>query len=195
MDYAAQSLKKKVVLSFSIIIVLILCSGALGWILTQDIENVDKTTETVHRFKEAELQMRREEKNLLIRGYSAERYHRWQKAREDFYQNLGELIGRRALSNEETNELRSGNSQLSDAYKDFFEDIKSGKLTDAKADTYDREFKQLGQRSLELIDGILAREEAVSSKMDSRADLLVFAFLVVFVGTTSFLVVNVLRNL
>lgn len=195
MDYPAQQLKKKVILSFSIIIILILCSGALGWILTQDIESIDKTTENVHRFKEAELQLRREEKNLLIRGYSVDRYHRWQKAREEFFQNLGELIGRRALKAEETAELKSSNSEMSDVYRGFFEDMKSGKLTEAKADQYDQHFKKIGQSSLQLIDGILAREEAVSEKMDSRADVLIFVFLAVFIGTTSFLVVNVLRNL
>ncbi|MCL5268897.1 MAG: hypothetical protein M1469_12490 [Bacteroidetes bacterium] len=195
MQTPAQPLKKKVILSFSIIIILILCSGALGWEITQQIETTDKTTETVHLFKEAELQLRREEKNLLIRGYSVERFHRWQKAKEDFYQRLGELIGMKALNDDEINELKSSNSAMSDTYKEFFDDIKSGKLTETKSALYDYEFKKIGQRSLDLIDGILAREQAVSIKMDSRADLLIIVFLAVFVGTTSFLVINVLRNL
>ncbi|HQT92511.1 MAG TPA: hypothetical protein PL001_10855, partial [Candidatus Kryptobacter bacterium] len=55
-----QPLKKKVILSFSIIIALILCSSVLGLKITQQIEKADKTTETVHLFKEAELQLRME---------------------------------------------------------------------------------------------------------------------------------------
>jgi preprotein translocase subunit SecF len=190
-----QPLKKKVILSFSVIIALILCSSALGWEITQQIEKTGTTTETVHLFKEAELQLRREEKNLLIRGYSLERFHRWQKAKEDFYQRLGELIGLKALDDNEITELKSGNSAISDAYTKFFDDIKSGKLTEAEAAQYDSEFRQIGQRSLQLIDGVLAREHAISRDMDSRADLLIIFFSVVFVGTTSFLVINVLRDL
>lgn len=195
MESSPQRLKKKVILSFSIIIILILCSGALGWVITQQIEQGDKTTDTVHLFKEAELQLRREEKNLLIRGYSVERFHRWQEAKEDFYQRLGELIGLKALNDDEIKELKSSNSEMSDAYKDFFDDIKSGKLTENKAAQYDYQFKTIGQRSLGLIDSILAREQTISRELDSRADLLIIIFFVVFVGTTSFLVINVLRNL
>ncbi len=190
-----QPLKRKVILSFSIIIALILCSSVLGLKITQQIEKADKATETVHLFKEAELQLRREEKNLLIRGYSLERFHRWQKAKEDFYRSLGELIGSKALNENEINELKSSNSSVSDTYTEFFDDIKSGKLTETKAAQYDNEFKQIGQRSLQLIDGVLTRERAISNDMDTRADILIIVFTIVFVGATSFLVINVLRNL
>lgn len=195
METPTQPLKRKVLLSFSIIIALILCSGALGWEITQRLEQSGKTMETVHLFKESELQLRREEKNLLIRGYSVDRFHRWQKAKEDFYQRLGELVGLKALTDEETDELKSSNSAMSDAYKEFLDDIKSGKLTESKAAQYDDEFKNIGQRSLRIIDGILARQQSISNEMDSKADLLIIIFSVVFIGTTSFLVINVLRNL
>lgn len=195
METTARPLKIKIVLSFSIIMLLILCSGVLGWEITRQIESTDKTTETIHLFKEAELQLRREEKNLLIRGYSAERFHRWQKAKEDFYQKLGELTGMNTLSRDETSELTSSNSAMSDVYKEFFEDIKSGKLTETKSAQYDSDFKKVGQRFIQIIDGVLAREQAVSQKTDHRANLLIIVFSVVFIGTTSFLVINVLRNL
>jgi hypothetical protein len=93
MNNPTQDLKRKIILSSSIIIILILCYGALGWELMRDIEAVDRTNETAHLFKEAELQLRRDEKKLLIRGYSVERFHRWQRAKEEFYQKLGELTG------------------------------------------------------------------------------------------------------
>ncbi len=174
---------------------LILCSGALGWEITRHLERSSKTMEAVHLFKEAELQLRREEKNLLIRGYSVERFHNWQKAKEDFYQRLGELIGLKALTDKETGELKSSNSAMSDTYREFLDDIKSGKLTESKVARYDGEFKEIGRRSLRLIDGILAREQAVANGMDSKADILIVFFSVVFIGTTAFLVINVLRNL
>ena len=195
MDTQVQRLKRKVILSFSIIILLILCSAALGWEITQHLEKSSKTMETVHLFKEAELQLRRQEKNLLIRGYSVERFYNWQKAKEDFYQRLGELIGLKALTDEETGELKSSNSAMSDTYREFLDDIKSGKLTESKVARYDDEFKEIGRRSLRLIDGILAREQAVANGMDSKADILIVFFSVVFIGTTAFLVINVLRNL
>lgn len=115
--------------------------------------------------------------------------------KENFYQRLGELTGLTALSDDELNELKSSNSEMSDTYVDFFDDIKSGRLTVAKSAQYDNEFKKTGQRSLQVIDAVLAREHDTSEKMDSRADLLIIFFSVVFVGTTSYLVINVLRNL
>ena len=195
MSNSTQELKRKIILSFSIIIILILCSGALGWELTRDIEAIDRTNETIHLFKEAELQLRREEKNLLIRGYSIERFHRWEKAKEDFYQKLGELTGLKAFSENEVNELKSGNSAMSEIYREFFEDVKSGQMTESKSARYDAEFKAIGQQSLTIIDAALERGGSISKKMNSRADLLIIVFSIVFVGTTSFLVVNVLRSL
>jgi hypothetical protein len=194
-DTRMQQLKRKVIVSFSVIILLILCSSALGWEIAQQMEKIGKTLESIHLFKEAELQLRREEKNLLIRGYSAEDFHRWQKAKEDFYQKLGELNGLKALTDNEADELKSSNSATSDLYKDFLDDIKSGRPSEGKAAEYDAKFKEIGQRSLQLIDSILTREQALSKEMDSKADLLIIAFSVIFIGTTSFLVINVLRNL
>ncbi len=195
MKNPTQELKRKIILSFSIIIVLILCSGALGWELTRDIEAIDRTNETIHLFKEAELQLRREEKNLLIRGYSVERFHRWEQAKEDFYQKLGELTGQNAFDENEVKELRSSNSAMSETYSEFFEDIKSGQITESRSARYDAEFKAIGQRSLQIIDAALERGGRISEKMNSRADLLIIVFSVVFIGTTSFLVINVLRSL
>lgn len=195
MSNSTQELKRKIILSFSIIIVLILCSGALGWELTRDIEAIDKTNETIHLFKESELQLRREEKNLLIRGYSIERFHRWEKAKEDFYQKLGELTGLKAFSENEVNELKSSNSAMSEIYGEFFEDVKSGQMTESKSARYDTEFKAIGQQSLQIIDAALERGGSISKKMNSRADLLIIVFSIVFIGTTSFLVINVLRSL
>ena len=73
-------LKKKLIITFTTIFILIIISGVLGWILTEQIENSEKIIEVVHSLKESELQLRREEKNLLIRGYSQQRYLRWQLA-------------------------------------------------------------------------------------------------------------------
>ncbi len=195
MKSSPQRLKVEVILSLSTIILLILCSGALGWEITQRIEQTDKTKDTVHLFKEAELQLRREEKNLLIRGYSVERFHRWQAARQGFYQKLGELIGLKALSDTEIDEFQSDNSEMSDAYRTFFDDIKSSELTESKVAQYDMHFKKIGQKSLGLIDDILAREERISRGLDARANILTVVFFVVFIGATTFLGINVLRSL
>ena len=163
--------------------------------LTQQIEKGDEILQTVHQFKEDELQLRREEKNLLIRGYSLPGFHQWQQAKENFHQTFGQLIGLNALSNEEIDELKNINSEMSDAYKDFFDRIQSSTIGDNKVSQYDAQFKKIGERSLEIIDNILEREQAASESMNSRAHVLIIIFSIVFVGTTSFLVVNVMKNL
>ena len=84
---------------------------------------------------------------------------------------------------------------MSEIYREFFEDVKSGQMTESKSARYDAEFKAIGQQSLTIIDAALERGGSISKKMNSRADLLIIVFSIVFVGTTSFLVVNVLRSL
>lgn len=188
-------LKKKIYITFSIMILLILCSGVLGWVFTQKIEKSDNITGTVHLLKEAELQLRREEKNLLIRGYSQQRYLRWQKAKENFHQKIGELTGLKALTDNEINELKKDYSEMSDTYNKFFDEMRSNALTQAEVINYDTQFKKIGRKTIEMINSILSREQAISAKTDSQADILITVFLIVFIATASFLIVNVLKYL
>lgn len=191
----SKILRKKLIITFSIMILLILSSGVLGWIFTNQIEKSGKIIDVVHLLKESELQLRREEKNLLIRGYSQERYLRWQKAKEDFHQRFGELIGRKALNENEINEIRTDYSEMSETYNKFFDEIRSDTLSREAMANYDLQFKKIGRRTIEMINNILAREQEVSSGMDSQADILIAVFLIVFVATAGFLIVNVLKNI
>ncbi len=188
-------LKKKIFITFTIMILLILCSGVLGWLLTSQIEKSNNIIDVVHFLKESELQLRREEKNLLIRGYSQQRYLRWQKAKEDFHQGFGELIGRNALNENEIKEIKADYSEMSDTYNKFFDDIRSNTLNQDEIAKYDEQFKKIGRRTLEMINSILVREQNVSSSMDSQADILIAVFLIIFVVTAGFLIVNVLKNI
>ncbi len=188
-------LKKKIFITFSIIILLILCSGVLGWILTQKIENSNKVIEVVHKLKEAELQLRREEKNLLIRGYSQQRYLRWQKAKEDFHQRFGELIGMKALNDTEITTIKADYSEMSGTYNKFFDEIRSNSLSQNEIVKYDEQFKKIGRRTLDMINSILLREQRISDVTDSQASILIVIFLIVFIATAGFLIVNVIKHL
>lgn len=191
----SKILRKKILITFSIMIFLILGSGVLGWIFTQKIEKSDSITDTVHLLKEAELQLRREEKNLLIRGYSQQRYLRWQQAKENFHQKFGELIGLKALTVTEINALKKDYTEMSDTYNKFFDEIRSNALIQDDIIKYDTQFKTIGRKTLEMINSILSREQVVSNKTDSQADILIAVFLIVFIATASFLIVNVLKYL
>ena len=188
-------LKKKLIITFTTIFILIIISGVLGWILTEQIENSEKIIEVVHSLKESELQLRREEKNLLIRGYSQQRYLRWQKAKENFHQNLGELIGRKALNEIEINTLKRDYTEMSDTYNKFFHEIRSDGLDREDIIKYDEQFKEIGRSTLKMINNILDREEKVSSRTNSQADILLVIFVAIFVLTTGFLIVNVIKQL
>ncbi len=188
-------LKKKIFITFSIMLLLIIGSGVLGWILTRQIEKSKNIIEVVHLLKESELQLRREEKNLLIRGYSQSRYLRWQKAKEDFHQKFGELIGMKALTQNEIDELKTDYSEMSDNYNQFFNDIRSDTLSREQIYVYDGKFKKTGRKTLEMINSILTREHDASSSKDSQADILIAIFLIVFVVTAGFLIVNVLKHI
>ena len=188
-------LKKKLFLTFSIIIVLIFLSGILGWILTQKVEKSNKIIDVVHSLKEAELQLRREEKNLLIRGYSQQRYLRWQKSKEDFHQRFGELIGMKALNDSEIANIKNDYTEMSGSYNKFFDDIRSNTLTQNEIVNYDEQFKKIGRKTLEMINSILSREQKVSSSTDSQANILIAVFLIIFISTAVFLIVNVIKHI
>jgi len=188
-------LKKKIFITFSIMLLLIIGSGVLGWIITKQLEKSTKITEVVHILKESELQLRREEKNLLIRGYSQQRFLRWQKAKEEFHQKFGELIGMKALKDSEIEELRNDYSEMSDNYNQFFDVIRSSALSVEEIAKYDQEFKNIGRKTLQMINEILSREHNISSGRDSQADILIAVFLIVFVLTAGFLIVNVLKQI
>ncbi len=188
-------LKRKILITFTIMLVLIIGSGVLGWILTKQIEKSTNIIEVVHLLKESELQLRREEKNLLIRGYSQDRYLRWQKAKEDFHQKLGELIGMKALKANEIKELKTDYSEMSDNYNEFFDVIRSNELSLQDIANYDLEFKKTGRKTLDMINNILAREHDISGSRDSQSDILIAVFLIVFVITAGFLITNVLKHI
>ncbi len=188
-------LKRKILITFTIMLLLIIGSGVLGWFLTQQIEHSTNIIEVVHLLKESELQLRREEKNLLIRGYSQDRYLRWQKAKEDFHQKLGELIGMKALQENEINALKTDYSEMSGNYNEFFSVIRSNQLSVQDIAKYDQEFKQTGRKTLEMINNILDREHNISSSRDWQADILIAVFLIVFVITAGFLIINVLKHI
>jgi hypothetical protein len=188
-------LKKKLIVTFTVIILLIICSGILGWFFTGQIEKSGQIIDVVHSLKESELQLRKEEKNLLIRGYSQERYLRWQKAKEDFHRSFGELMGRKALNENEINTLKTDYSEMSDTYNKFFHKIRSTNLSQDELAQYDEQFKEIGRRTLKIINDILSREENVYTRTDSQADILIVIFVIVFVATTGFLIVNVIKHL
>ncbi len=188
-------LKKKIFITFTIMFLLILGSVVLGWVLTQQIEKSDNIVAVVHSLKESELQLRREEKNLLIRGYSQQRYLRWQNAKENFHQRFGELIGMGALTDAEINGVKKDYSEMSGTYKKFFHDIISKSLNQDEIIKYDEEFKTIGRKTLEMINNILSRESKLSASKDLQSDILIGLFLVVFVLTAGFLIVNVLKHL
>ncbi len=188
-------LKRKILITFTIMLLLIIGSGALGWILTKQIERSTNIIEVVHLLKESELQLRREEKNLLIRGYSQDRYLRWQKAKEDFHQKFGELIGMKALKGNEIIELKTDYSEMSDNYNEFFDVIRSNQLSMREVAKYDQEFKKTGRKTINMINNILAREHDISSSRDSQSDILIAVFLIVFVVTAGFLIINVLKHI
>ncbi len=188
-------LKRRIFITFSVMLVLIIGSGVLGWMLTRQIENSTRVIEVVHMLKESELQLRREEKNLLIRGYSQERYLRWQKAKEDFHQKFGELIGMKALKQNEINELKTDYTEMSDNYNQFFDDIRSSNLNQEQIARYDQEFKKTGRKTLEMINSIMNREHDMSAGKEWQADILIVIFLIVFIVTAGFLIVNVLKHI
>ena len=188
-------LRKRIFTAFTIIIILILCGGALGWVLTEQIEKSNKIIDIAHLFKESELQLRREEKNLLIRGYSHDRYLRWAKAKEDFHQRFGELIGMEALSDTEITAIKADYSEMSKTYNNFFEQIRTDALNQDEIAKYNEQFKNIGRKTLKMMDDILQREQEMASKTDSKADMLIAIFLIIFVATSGFLIVNVLKHL
>ena len=68
-------------------------------------------------------------------------------------------------------------------------------LSQNKIINYDEQFKQIGRKTIEMINNILTREQELSNKTDWQANILIVIFIIIFVATTSFLIVNVIKHL
>lgn len=82
---------------------------------------------------------------------------------------------------------------MSKAYNQFFHDIQNHKLSDDEIAQYDAHFKKLCRSSLVIIENISKNEMENSIMVDSRTDILIIIFSVVFALIAAFLVVNVLK--
>ena len=84
---------------------------------------------------------------------------------------------------------------MSETYNRFFDEIKSNTLGNTGKAQFDEQFKKIGRETLNIINNILINEQNSSSKNDSGTDILILFFLVVFVATATFLIINVLKHL
>ena len=100
-----------------------------------------------------------------------------------------------ALTDTEMNEIKTDYSEMSDTFKSFFNEILSKQLSQEEIINYDEQFKTIGRKTIEMINNILAREQSVSQVKDTQADVLIVIFLVIFISTAGFLIVNVLKHL
>jgi hypothetical protein len=84
---------------------------------------------------------------------------------------------------------------MSDTFKSFFNEILSKQLSQDEINNYDDQFKKIGRKTIEMINNILIREQSLSQQKDTQADVLIVIFLVIFISTAGFLIVNVLKHL
>ena len=101
----------------------------------------------------------------------------------------------KALNDSEIANIKNDYTEMSGSYNKFFDDIRSNTLTQNEIVNYDEQFKKIGRKTLEMINSILSREQKVSSSTDSQANILIAVFLIIFISTAVFLIVNVIKHI
>ncbi len=195
MEESQVIFKRKLIAALILMIILIIAGSVMGWIITRDAEKNDRIIETIHRFKEAELEIRREEKNLIIRGYLDRRFDRWQKAMSDFTQIFGELIGLEQLSDAEIKEIKSRISEMSKVYNEFIHEIQSHQPSEEEILQYDIKFKNIGRESIGLIETKIKLIEEKIENAESRTYILIAIFTLVFLTIGFYLVISTIKQL
>ena len=84
---------------------------------------------------------------------------------------------------------------MSKIYSGFFDEILTKKLSLDQINNYDDQFKEVGRKTLGIINNILVREQNNSAAKDTQANILIAVFLIIFTITAGFLIVNVLKHL
>ena len=96
---------------------------------------------------------------------------------------------------DEINNLKEEYTEMSDTYNKFFDEIRTAKLSEDEILKYDSQFKTIGRKTLEMINTILTREQEVETKNNLGTDIVIVIFIIIFIATAAFLIINVLKHL
>lgn len=115
------------------------------------------------------LEMRREEKNLIIRGFVEEHVKKWESAANRFDSLTTKLQSIKGMSAQENGTLKQGINEFKGIFANFISDLKTkGKFSTEDADNYDKKFKTFGRKAIAIIDGIITHTETASLKKEQQ---------------------------
>jgi methyl-accepting chemotaxis protein len=171
-----QTIKGKMIIFFSIMFIIMLTFLLVLRFFINSIIQDDKTTITIKNMKVDILEARREEKNLIIRGYVQEHITKWENAMAAFDKKADQLNEQHGITPSQHDELSSGTADFQNIFTSFTNDLKNKqKLSNDEITSYDNKFKVFGRKSIELLD-------TVTSIVEQRNKQTHAAFNVIFIS-------------
>lgn len=173
--------KKQIVISLVVMITLLVAGSIFGWLTSRSLEKSDSILTKTHRLKEAELEVRRQEKNLLIRGFLQEEFNNWQKAKKNLAEILADLNSLEALDSLDILEMDEHLSRRNEISVDFIKNLESGILTQDQKNQFDNEFKKIGRQTIDVIDRIVEKKQIESGNLQSRFNIIIIVLSIFFI--------------
>jgi methyl-accepting chemotaxis protein len=163
-----NTINGKLFLGLGITLVMTLALFTTFKILIKNLKTANEIVITAKNMKIEILEMRREEKNLIIRGFVEEHVKKWEKAVNRFDSLTTKLNSIKGMSQEENGTLKQGINEFKSIFENFISDLKiKEKFSSEDAENFDKKFKTFGRKAIAILDGIIVHTESVSQKKET----------------------------
>lgn len=164
-----NTIKGKLFFGLGITLLMTLALFTTFKVLIKQIKTANNIVITAKNMKVEILEMRREEKNLIIRGFVEEHVKKWESAANRFDSLTTKLQSIKGMSQDENGTLKQGITEFKSIFGDFISDLKAKeKFSTEDADNFDKKFKTFGRKAISIIDGIIIHTETVSLKKERQ---------------------------
>lgn len=178
-----QTIKGKLVSFFGVIFVILMTFFMISRFFINSIILDDKTTIVIKNMKIDILEARREEKNLIIRGYVQEHITKWDNAIASFDKKADQLNAQHRITAAQHDELSAGVADFQKIFTSFTTDLKNKQsFTKDEITSYDNQFRVFGRKSIEILDSITSIIEKRSVRTHSMFNII---FITGFIAVVS----------
>jgi methyl-accepting chemotaxis protein len=182
------TIKGRLLLGFGITFTIVLSIFITFWIFICEVKQSDAIVVTSKNLKIEMLELRREEKNLIIRGFVDEHVQKWNLAAKRFELQTAMLQSQKGITGEELKILYAGIFDFKEVFTKFTTDLKSkGSFGESETDDYDQEFKIFGRKAISIVDDIIIRTEKNFLQKEKQFRLFITAGFLLFAGAIVFL--------
>jgi methyl-accepting chemotaxis protein len=175
-----QTIKGKLITFFGIMLIILTAFFLILRFFINSIIHDDQTAIIIKNMKIDILEARREEKNLIIRGYVQEHITKWENAMAAFDKKADQLNQQHGITEVQHNELSAGIVDFQNIFTTFTTDLKNKQFfSKDEISSYDNKFKVFGRKSIEILDSVTVTVEQRNKQTHAAFNII---FISGFVG-------------